>query len=105
MAKLTSRKARSSQSNPPNRINGRGRPQGRTRGQRRSAFHELVVLPTLAPQLARPYRVPGTDKWYNLEFLQEEPKGTLVFSFRIQICANVFLVEAIMMDREQPNSQ
>lgn len=30
----------------------------RTQG---SAFHELVVLPTLAPHLARPYRVPGTD--------------------------------------------
>ena len=25
-----------------------------------SAFHELVVLPTLAPQLARPYVVPGS---------------------------------------------
>jgi hypothetical protein len=25
-----------------------------------SAFHELVVLPTLAPELARPYNVPGT---------------------------------------------
>ena len=25
-----------------------------------SAFHEIVVLPTLAPHLARPYIVPGT---------------------------------------------
>jgi hypothetical protein len=37
------------------------RPQG-------SAFQELVVLPTLAPELARPYTVPGTDVTYNLEF-------------------------------------
>ena len=35
-----------------------------------SAFHELVVLPTLAPRLARPYRVPGTDVVYNMEFSQ-----------------------------------
>ena len=33
-----------------------------------SAFHELVVLPTLAPHLARPYHVPGTDIVYNTEF-------------------------------------
>jgi hypothetical protein len=26
-----------------------------------SAFHKLVVLPTLAPQLARPYQVPGVN--------------------------------------------
>jgi len=25
-----------------------------------SAFHELVVLPTLAPHLSRPYHPPGT---------------------------------------------
>jgi len=35
-----------------------------------SAFHELVVLPTLAPHLARPYQVPGTDIVYNMEFSQ-----------------------------------
>jgi hypothetical protein len=34
----------------------------------RSSFWELIVLPTLAPQLAHPYRVPGTDKVYNTEF-------------------------------------
>ena len=28
-----------------------------------SAFHELVVLPTLAPQLARPYHAPGTAQY------------------------------------------
>jgi hypothetical protein len=33
-----------------------------------TAFHELLVLPTLAPHLARPYRVPGTDTVYNMEF-------------------------------------
>ncbi|KAJ7141672.1 hypothetical protein C8R43DRAFT_954629 [Mycena crocata] len=26
-----------------------------------SAFHELVVAPTFTPELARPYRIPGTD--------------------------------------------
>ncbi|KAJ7936229.1 hypothetical protein B0H13DRAFT_2453062 [Mycena leptocephala] len=26
-----------------------------------SAFHELVVVPTLAPQLARPYHIPGSS--------------------------------------------
>jgi len=25
-----------------------------------SAFHEIIVLPTMAPDLARPYQVPGT---------------------------------------------
>ncbi|KAJ7715686.1 hypothetical protein B0H16DRAFT_1741745 [Mycena metata] len=30
-----------------------------------SAFHELVVVPTLAPELARPYQVPGTDIVFN----------------------------------------
>jgi hypothetical protein len=25
-----------------------------------SAFHELIVLPTVAPDLVRPYQVPGT---------------------------------------------
>jgi hypothetical protein len=33
-----------------------------------TAFWELVVLPTFAPNLARPYRVPGTDKVYNQEY-------------------------------------
>jgi hypothetical protein len=33
-----------------------------------SAFYELIVLPTFAPRLARPYRVPGTDRVYNQEF-------------------------------------
>jgi hypothetical protein len=93
----------------PNCINGRpqrpdqGSSQGRTRSQRQSAFHELVVLPTFAPQLARPYRVPGTDRWYNLEFLQEEPKGT--FLFLSQTCANVLVVAATTTDREKPNGQ
>ena len=36
-----------------------------------SAFHELIVLPTFAPQLARPYRVPGTDTVYNTEFANQ----------------------------------
>jgi hypothetical protein len=36
--------------------------------QRRSAFWELIVLPTFAPHLARPYRVPGLAKVYNSEF-------------------------------------
>ena len=36
-----------------------------------SAFHELVVLPTFAPQLARPYRVPGMDTVYNMEFANQ----------------------------------
>ena len=41
-----------------------------------SPFHEIVVLPTLAPHLARPYRVPGTDVTYNMEFSQNT-QGTL----------------------------
>ena len=32
-----------------------------------SAFHELVVLPTVAPQLARPYYIPGTPEYYAAE--------------------------------------
>jgi len=32
-----------------------------------SAFHELVVLPTIAPQLARPYYAPGTPEYYAAE--------------------------------------
>jgi hypothetical protein len=36
----------------PNRWDGNPNPG--------SAFHELIVLPTLAPDLARPYQVPGT---------------------------------------------
>jgi hypothetical protein len=28
-----------------------------------TAFHELVVLPTLAPELARPYHFPGTPEY------------------------------------------
>ncbi|KAF8868520.1 hypothetical protein CPB84DRAFT_1857570 [Gymnopilus junonius] len=29
-----------------------------------SAFHELVILPTVAPQLARPYHLPGTPEFH-----------------------------------------
>jgi len=32
-----------------------------------SAFHELVVLPTIAPQLARPYYAPGTPEYHAAE--------------------------------------
>jgi len=32
-----------------------------------SAFHKLVVLPTVAPQLVRPYHVPGTPEYYAAE--------------------------------------
>jgi len=32
-----------------------------------SAFHELVVLPTLAPQLARTYHIPGTPEYHAAE--------------------------------------
>lgn len=44
-----------------------------------SAFHELVVLPTFAPHLARPYRVPGTDIVYNAEF-SGQTQGILFFN-------------------------
>jgi hypothetical protein len=40
----------------------------RVQHQKRSAFWELIVLPTFAPHLARPYRVPGMTKVYNSEF-------------------------------------
>lgn len=43
-----------------------------------TTFHELVVLPTLAPHLARPYRVPGTDIIYNTEF-SSNSQGTVFF--------------------------
>ena len=36
-----------------------------------SAFHKLIVLPTLAPHLAHPYHVPGTDIVYNTEFANQ----------------------------------
>ena len=32
-----------------------------------SAFHKLVVLPTVAPQLARSYYIPGTPEYYAAE--------------------------------------
>jgi len=32
-----------------------------------SAFHELLVLPTLAPNLARPYYTPGTPEYHAAE--------------------------------------
>jgi len=35
-----------------------------------SGFHELVVLLTLAPHLARLYWVPGTNLIYNTKFAQ-----------------------------------
>ncbi|KAF9786514.1 hypothetical protein BJ322DRAFT_1020528 [Thelephora terrestris] len=41
-----------------------------------STFHELVVLPTFAPHLARPYRVPGTEIVYNTEFMSQTQERT-----------------------------
>ena len=35
--------------------------------QQGSAFHELLVLPTLAPNLARPYYTPGTPEYHAAE--------------------------------------
>ena len=32
-----------------------------------SAFHELVILPTLTPNLACPYYTPGTPEYYAAE--------------------------------------
>lgn len=32
-----------------------------------SAFQELLVLPTLAPQLAHPYYTPGTPEFHTAE--------------------------------------
>jgi len=43
-----------------------------------SAFHELVVLPTFAPHLARPYQVTGTEIVYDTEFSQNT-QGTLLW--------------------------
>jgi len=32
-----------------------------------SAFHEILVLPTVAPHLARPYYTPGTAEYHAAE--------------------------------------
>jgi hypothetical protein len=37
-----------------------------------SAFHELVLLPTLAPELARPYYVPGTPEYLAAQAILQE---------------------------------
>jgi len=54
-----------------------------------SAFHELVVLPTLAPQLARPYHAPGTAE--HLANRLEEVNGTAAPPCRAFFLCNGFL--------------
>ncbi|KAJ3495326.1 hypothetical protein NMY22_g19952 [Coprinellus aureogranulatus] len=39
-------------------------PDPSTHLQQGSAFKELVMIPTFAPELARPYHVPGTPEYY-----------------------------------------
>jgi hypothetical protein len=38
-----------------------------------SIFYETVVLPTLAPHNARPFRLPGMNKVWNAEFAHQAP--------------------------------
>jgi hypothetical protein len=40
-----------------------------------SIFWETVVLPTFAPQNARPFRVPGMQRVWNAEFSRQAPVG------------------------------
>jgi len=46
-----------------------------------SAFHELVVLPTLAPQLARPFFVPGTPEHHAAEAARRQQAAANPGSF------------------------
>jgi hypothetical protein len=41
-----------------------------------SAFHELVLLPTLAPELARPYHVPGTPEYLAAQATLQQAAAT-----------------------------
>ena len=51
-------------------------------------FWELLVLPTFAPHLARPYRVPGTEKVYNLELARLPPAAKVGQSPIYFVCSN-----------------
>ena len=42
-----------------------------------TAFHEIITLPTLAPNLARPYFLPGTPEYYAAQAQQLREAGII----------------------------
>lgn len=59
-----------------------------------SAFHELVVLPTLAPELVHPYAIPGTAT----------DNGTY-YPFRVRHFLSSFLISVSSSPRPSSTSQ
>jgi len=59
-----------------------------------SAFHELLVLPTLASNLARPYYTPGTPEYHAAEAARRQGAAAegnpgISFIFVLHICVTI----------------